>query len=165
MGRFCLHAKKNMKKINQINFKKTLSKFVTGITVVCVKKNEIIYGKTVNSFNSLSLNPPMVLFSLGNYSSSINTYLKSEYLSVNILSNKQKKISEHFSKKNPSNNDVDFFYSKHDTPLIKSCVANLECKLIEKIKRGDHIIFICRVINIKKHDRVKPLTYFNSKYY
>ena len=60
-----------MKKVNTENFKKTLSKFSTGITVVCVNNNNSIYGKTVNSFNSLSLNPPMVLFSLGNYSTSI----------------------------------------------------------------------------------------------
>ena len=58
-----------MNKVNVKNFKKTLSMFSTGITVVCVNYNNNIYGKTVNSFNSLSLNPPMVLFSLGNYSS------------------------------------------------------------------------------------------------
>ena len=50
-----------MKKVNTNNFKKTLSKFSTGITVVCVKNNNSIYGKTVNSFNSLSLNPPVLV--------------------------------------------------------------------------------------------------------
>ena len=86
-----------MKKVNTNNFKKTLSKFSTGITVVCVKNNNSIYGKTVNSFNSLSLNPPMVLFSLGNYSSSIKQYSKTKFLSINILSSKQKKLSDNFA--------------------------------------------------------------------
>ena len=54
-----------MKKINVKDFKNTLSKFTTGVTVVCVKDGDKIYGKTVNSFNSLSLQPPLVLFSLG----------------------------------------------------------------------------------------------------
>ena len=72
-----------MKKVNINNFKKTLSKFSTGITVVCVKKNKKIYGKTVNSFNSLSLKPPMVLFSLGNYSSSLNQFSNSK-LAFNV---------------------------------------------------------------------------------
>ena len=80
MDRFNLHAKKIMKKTNIKNFKKTLSKFTTGVTVVCSKKNGIIYGKTVNSFNSLSLKPPLVLFSLGNYSSSINKFSKTKFL-------------------------------------------------------------------------------------
>ena len=79
-----------MKKVNTNNFKKTLSKFSTGITVVCVKNNNSIYGKTVNSFNSLSLNPPMILFSLGNYSSSIKQFSKTKFLSINILSSKQR---------------------------------------------------------------------------
>ena len=82
-----------MKKVNTNNFKKKLSKFSTGITVVCVKSNNSIYGKTVNSFNSLSLNPPMVLFSLGNYSSSIKKFSKTKFLSINILSSKQKKLA------------------------------------------------------------------------
>ena len=65
-----------MKKINIKNYKKTLSKFTTGITIVCVEKNNEIFGKTVNSFNSLSLAPPLILFSLGNYSSNYNIFLK-----------------------------------------------------------------------------------------
>ncbi len=90
-----------MKKLSINNFKKTLSKFTTGVTVICVKKNKSIYGKTVNSFSSLSLKPPLILFSLGNHSSSLNKFLSTNYLSINILSKNQMKISEHFSKKKP----------------------------------------------------------------
>ncbi len=153
-----------MKKVNIKNFKKTLSKFTTGVTVVCVKDKNIIYGKTVNSFNSLSLNPPLVLFSLGNYSSSIKTYLKTKYLTINILSKKQKNISNHFSKKNPDLKSVEFINGNNNTSFLKDCIANLECKLVDKIKKGDHIIFICKVINIKHNDLLKPLSYYNSKY-
>ncbi len=154
-----------MKKVNKLNFKKTLSKFTTGVTVVCVKHNNVIYGKTVNSFNSLSLDPPMILFSLGNYSSSINTYLKSKFLTVNILSSKQKQISNHFSGKNPETKQIDFADGKNNTSFIRGCIANLECKLVNKIKKGDHIIFICEVLNVENNDNLKPLSYFNSKYY
>ncbi len=164
MARFSIHAKKNMKKVNKLNFKKTLSKFTTGVTVVCVKNNDVILGKTVNSFNSLSLNPPMVLFSLGNYSSSINKYMFSKYLTINILSKKQKKISDNFALKRPNLKNIDFFDGKYKTVLIKGCIANLECKLINKIKKGDHVVFICEVLNISKNDNLKPLMYFNSRY-
>ncbi len=153
-----------MTKISKKYFKKTLSKFVTGITVVCVNDKGNISGKTVNSFNSLSLEPPMVLFSLGNYSSSINTFLKSKYLTINILSNKQKDISNNFSKKKPSTKDINFLNGKKKTILIDNCVANLECKLIDKIKKGDHIIFICQVIATHYNDKLKPLLYYNSQY-
>ena len=97
MARLCLYAKDIMKRVNVTNFKKSLSKFTTGITVVCIREDAKVYGKTVNSFNTLSLKPPLVLFSLGNNSSSIKNYI-SKYLSINILSKNQKKISEFFRK-------------------------------------------------------------------
>ncbi len=154
-----------MKKINKTNYKKILSKFITGVTVICVEENNMIYGKTVNSFNSLSLNPPLVLFSLGNYSSSINKFLKSKYLTINILSKKQKKVSILFAEKNPDINKIKFLKGKNKTSYIADCVANIECKLVDKIKKGDHIILICEVINVMKNDKLKPLSYFNSQYY
>ena len=154
-----------MKKTNNLNFKKTLSKFMTGITVVCVKKNNNIYGKTINSFNSVSLKPPLVLFSIGNYSASVKTFLETDYLSINILSNKQKNIAEYFAKNNTSDNKIVFFSGKNkNTSLIDGCVANLECKLLEFLKKGDHYICICKVMSVKNSTKLKPLSYYNSKY-
>tara|TARA_X000000950_G_C13773632_1_gene602041 strand:- start:587 stop:1051 length:465 start_codon:yes stop_codon:yes gene_type:complete len=154
-----------MKKVNVKNFKKTLSKFSTGITVVCVKNNNTIYGKTVNSFNSLSLKPPMVLFSLGNHSSSINQFLKTKFLSINILSNKQKKISDNFASSKPELEKINFIEGENKTALISNCIANFECKLTDKIKKGDHVIFICEILKLQSNDKLKPLVYFNSKYF
>ena len=154
-----------MKKVNTKNFKKTLGKFSTGITVVCVKHNNSIYGKTVNSFNSLSLNPPMVLFSLGNYSSSINKFSKTKFLSINILSNKQKKLSDNFASTQPKLENINFIEGKNKTVIIPNCIANLECELTDKIKKGDHIIFICKILELQSDEKLKPLLYFNSKYF
>ena len=154
-----------MKKVNVNNFKKTLSKFSTGITVVCVKKNKKIYGKTVNSFNSLSLNPPMVLFSLGNYSSSLNEFSNTKFLSINILSSKQKKLSDNFASSKPNLENINFIEGKNKTAIIPNCIANLECKLTDKIKKGDHMIFICKILELESNDKLKPLVYFNSKYF
>ena len=154
-----------MKKVNINSFKKTLSKFSTGITIVCVKNNNAIYGKTVNSFNSLSLNPPMVLFSLGNYSSSINQFSKAKFLSINILSNKQKKLSNNFASSTPKLENINFIKGKNKTVILPECIANLECKLTDKIKKGDHIIFICKILELQSNDKLKPLLYFNSKYF
>jgi len=88
-----------MKKINQKNYKKTLSKFSTGVTIVGINVNNKVIGKTVNSFSSVSLSPPLVSFSLDKKSTEINQYKNSNYLSINILNNNQKNISIIFSKK------------------------------------------------------------------
>ena len=165
MGRLYFFTKKFMKRINKDNFKKTLSAFATGITVVATKYNSILYGKTINSFSSLSLSPPLILFSLDNKSSKLNIFKKSEKITINILSKKQQLISNNFAKKNPDWKEVEYDILKNGNPIIKNCVSNLDCKIIDKIKKGDHIIFICKVLQVVNNDKIKPLIYYNSKYF
>jgi len=153
-----------MKKVNKKNFRKTLSKFSTGVTVIGINFNNINIGKTVNSFASLSLSPPLVLFSLDKSSSSLDKFKKSLYLSINVLSKNQKNISVNFAKKNIKWLNVDHFQGKLNTPIINNCLSNLECKVEKIISQGDHIIFICKVINILNNHKVKPLIYFDSSY-
>ena len=154
-----------MKKINSRNFKKTLSKFTTGIAIVATRKNTILYGKTINSFSSLSLSPPLILFSLDNKSSKLEIFKNSNFVSINILSKNQKLISENFAKKNPSWHNIDFDTLDNGNPIIKNCIANLDCKITYKLKMGDHIIFVCRVLRVINNNKMKPLIYFNSNYY
>tara|TARA_B100001175_G_C19333344_1_gene553660 strand:- start:30 stop:494 length:465 start_codon:yes stop_codon:yes gene_type:complete len=154
-----------MKKINRENFKETLSKFTTGITVVTTNKDSFLYGKTINSFSSLSLSPPLVLFSIDIKSTKLNIFKNSKIVSINILSKNQKSISNNFAKKNPNWNEIEYSLLKNGNPIIKNCIANLDCKILEKIKKGDHIIFICKVLQVLKNNKLKPLIYFNSKYF
>jgi len=154
-----------MRKVNKNNFKKTLSAFSTGITVVATKYDSILYGKTINSFSSLSLSPPLVLFSLDNKSSKLNVFKKSETITINILSKKQQLISNNFAKKKPDWTDIEYDSLKNGNPIIKNCVANLDCIILNQIKKGDHIIFICKVSQLKNNNKLKPLIYFNSKYF
>ena len=135
-----------MKKVNKDNFKKTLSGFATGITVVATKYNSVLYGKTINSFFFFFLSPPLVLFSLDNKSSKLNIFKNSKTISINILSKKQQLISNNFAEKNPEWKNIEYNLLKNGNPIIKNCVSNLDCKIIDKIKKGDHIIFICKVI-------------------
>ena len=154
-----------MKKINKANFKKTLSTFATGITVVATKNNSILYGKTINSFSSLSLSPPLILFSVDKKSTKLKIFKESKIISINILSKKQQIISNNFAKKNPDWKDIQYDSLKNGNPIIKNCVSNLDCKIIDKLKKGDHIIFICKVSQVINNDKLKPLIYYNSKYF
>ena len=153
-----------MKKVNKQNFKNTLSKFATGITIVATNKDSTLYGKTINSFSSLSLSPPLVLFSLDKKSSKLSIFDKSKLLTINILSKKQKLISDNFAKQTPDWKNIQFYLTKDGMPILKNCVSNLKCQVIDKITKGDHIIFICKVTNILSDEKLKPLLYFDSKY-
>ncbi len=154
-----------MKNINSQNFKKTLSKFATGITVIATSKNSILYGKTINSFSSLSLSPPLVLFSIDIKSSKLNIFKNTQFISVNVLSKKQKFISNNFAKKNPDWKGIEYQLLENGNPIIKNCISNLSCRIQDKIKKGDHIIFICKILQVANNDNLKPLIYFDSKYF
>ena len=89
-----------MKKINNKNFKKALSKFSTGVTIISINYNNNFLGKTVNSFASLSLKPPLILFSLDKKSSSLKKYMESNNIGISILAKNQKELSKFFANKN-----------------------------------------------------------------
>ena len=153
-----------MKKINSFLFKSAMGKFITGVTIITINKNNNYIGKTVNSFASISLNPPLVLFSLGKKSSFVKNYVKSSFFGINILSKKQKRLSIYFSKIKPKWEDIKYFISKNNIPLIEGSLANLNCKKITTISQGDHIIFICKVLEGKISTKLRPLVYLNSDY-
>ncbi len=154
-----------MKKVSPQKFKNALSKFSTGITVIATNKNSVLYGKTINSFSSLSLSPPLVLFSLDVKSSKLNIFKNTKFISINVLSNKQKYISDNFARNTPDWKNIDYKLLKNGNPIIKNCLSNLDCKIVDNIKKGDHIIFICKVLKVMISDKLKPLIYFNSKYF
>ena len=157
--------KLNMKKINKKLFKKVMSKFSTGITVVGINVKGINIAKTINSFTTLSISPPLVLFSLDINASYLNKFKKSKFLSINILGKNQTDISNIFAKKDPKWKKVNFDLGEFKTPIIKNCLANLECKKTKLLMKGDHIIFICEVLNASFNDKIKPLIYFDSNYF
>jgi len=153
-----------MKKNNLNLFKLVLSKFATGLTIISINTDKKFVGKTVNSFASLSLNPPLVLFSLDKKSTSLQLYKKASYIGINILSNKQKDLSEYFAKNKPEWGNVKHFLTENNIPMIKNSVTNIDCEKIKIINQGDHLIFICKVNKIKINKNKKPLIYLNSKY-
>ena len=86
-------------------------------------------------------------------------------LSILLVSKEQHLISDNFAKKKPDWKDIDYNSLKNGNPIIKNCVSNLDCEIIDKIKKGDHIIFICQVSQVINNDKLKPLIYYNSKYF
>ena len=107
-----------MKKINSSLFKSVMSKFPTGVAIITINNNNNYFGKTVNSFASVSLNPPLVLFSLEKKASSLKDYTKSSFFGINILSRKQKKFdfSEH-STSRAYFNERDIYCIENDITL------------------------------------------------
>ena len=148
------------KRMDISKYKKVLSKYATGITVVTKKsKNSLITGITVNSFVSISLKPAYISWSLDKTSSSFKKFKNLKFFNIYILSAKQIDVSNYFSSKNEIKKNTAIAKK-----LLKYNLAELNCKTIKKINIGDHLFFVAKVFkfNLKKEE--KPLIYFASKY-
>jgi len=146
--------------MNISTYKKVLSKYATGITIVTKKnKNDFITGITVNSFVSISLKPAYISWSLDKTTSSFKKFNNLKFFNIYILSSKQTDVSNYFSSKNEIKKKSVIVRN-----LFKYNLAELNCKTIKKINIGDHLFFIGKVLNVKLKKEKKPLIYFASKY-
>lgn len=152
--------------IDQREFRNALGKFATGITVVTAKdSNGGLIGVTINSFASVSLEPPMVLFSLKNESPLCDIFATTEHFNIGILSSEQQDLSNLFA--GPSDNkfdQVDWSEGGNGVPLLSGTLANLECKRAAAYLGGDHTIFVGEVTALHKSDKEDALLYFKGGY-
>lgn len=146
-------------------YKKAVSKFATGVTVVTTSYADNLYGITINSFASLSLDPTLVLFNIGNNSSNIDTFNKASYFNINILEKSQKDIAILFSGKNNLKFlKLNYTLNQFNIPKIKNSLSIIECSKEKIIDCGDHKIFIAKVFKTSFQHNKEPLIYYNSKF-
>ena len=143
--------------------RKCLSNFATGITVITPSCTQT--GLTISSFTSVSLSPPLILFCVSKSSSCYKHFINSSDYVVNVLSQHQQDMSQHFASEERTNwNNIPYLKCKYGYRLIDS-VATLECSLYEKHEAGDHVIFIAQVQNCDVNvDESVPLLYHHSQY-
>ena len=151
------------------DFRNALGHFGTGVTVITtVDENNQYFGVTVSSFNSVSLNPPLVLWSQVRGAPSHQAFLKSDYFIVNILSEDQKDISNTFSR--PSEDkfkDIAHHLSPQGIPILDGTLGHFICKRERDIDGGDHVIFIGRVASYSYNtsEHKAPLFFWKGKYH
>jgi len=146
-------------------FRRCLGEYVTGVTVITtVDAQGVPYGVTANSFSSVSLDPPLVLWSMRLNASSFPAYSQAEHFGINILAEDQVEISNRFAKSGPDRfAGVATRPGMSGVPMIDGCVAQLECRRETNYPGGDHVVFICRVLRIDTLPR-KPLAFRSGKY-
>jgi flavin reductase (DIM6/NTAB) family NADH-FMN oxidoreductase RutF len=128
-------------------FRKALSQFATGITIITTRQPDgSLIGLTASSFNSVSLNPPLVLWSLANQSSSMNAFQNATHYVINVLSADQAHLAEQFARKNIDRfANVDFTLSETGHPILNGSAAWFECQNRSRYVEGDHVIFVGEV--------------------
>lgn len=147
-------------------FRDTLGLFVTGVTIVTTRsvKGERI-GVTANSFNSVSLDPPLILWSLNKQSGSLASFEGAGFFAVHILRQDQIELSNRFAKPGQDKFEgLETAEGKGRVPILKDCAARLECRTYNRHPAGDHTIFIGEVLEFEASPQAEPLLYHGGRY-
>lgn len=143
-----------------------LGMFATGITVVTTRTSagEPI-GVTVNSFNSVSLDPPLVVWSLANELPGRALFEGCEYYAINVLAEDQAELSQRFaSRLGEKFGGLQFDTGIGGAPLLHGCCARFVCRNTVRHAGGDHVVFISEVVNFDRAEERLPLLYFGGAY-
>lgn len=149
------------------DFRNALGCFATGITVMttCDPDGKLV-GITVNSFASVSLDPPLVSFCLDRNALSLNSFLAATHFGVNVLSEHQETLSAAFARSSAGDKFVGIRYEVGATgcPLLPDCLTHLECEREAAHLAGDHLIVVGRVVHLVQRAEGRPLLYFRGRY-
>ena len=146
-------------------FRQCLGKFTTGVTIVtCTASDGERCGITANSFSSVSLEPPLILWNIAKVSRSMQAYLDATHFAVNILSAGQQALSNRFARSEANLFDgVEHLVSADGVPLIPDTLACLECRTAQIHDCGDHYIIIGEVERFHASE-AEPLVFSNGSY-
>ncbi|MFF7451862.1 MULTISPECIES: flavin reductase [unclassified Streptomyces] len=138
--------------------------FVTGVTVITSGSGAQAAGTTVNSFTSVSLDPPLVLFCLHKASRLRAVVEDSGAYTVNFLAGRQEPLAWAFAGRHTANLDgVDHHYSAAGVPVLSRAMAYLSCRLVNAVEGGDHTIFIGEVAELgAPSGESEPLIFFRG---
>ena len=151
--------------VTSTDFRTALSRFASGVTVVTTTDADgNRFGITVSAFCSVSLEPPLVLICIEKTTGSHHAFEQSGRFTVNILTEEQVNISEHFATLIEDKfAAVDHAIDEHGIPLLPSSLATLQCSLFKALDGGDHSIFLGLVEHVIVRD-AGPLVYFKGTY-
>ena len=133
--------------MDERHFRNALGRFVTGVTVITTRTAEgKLEGLTANSFSAVSLDPPLVLWSLRMSSTLMTTFQGAGHFAVNVLGAWQAALSDHFAKRAPDKfQDVVHAPGLGGCPLLFGALATFECVKEANVTSGDHVVFFGRV--------------------
>jgi flavin reductase ActVB len=119
---------------------------------------------TVNSFTSVSLEPPLVLVCIDRKARILEHFVTSDLFAVNILRENQQELSMHFARAGEDRFDsLSWYPGDTGMPLIPGALATLECAVYQRIESGDHTILVGEVMSAIRHEG-RPLVYFSRAY-
>jgi flavin reductase (DIM6/NTAB) family NADH-FMN oxidoreductase RutF len=152
-------------RVDPRDFRNALGTYATGVTIITAAGTDgSPYGLTCNSFASVSLNPPLVLWSLGTFSQGLSIFQNASHFAVNVLGASQQALATRFAK---SSDDkfagVEWAPGLGNAPLLADSVANFQCRAANRYYGGDHVIFL-GAVEAYSYNRQEPLLFARGGY-
>jgi len=146
-------------------FRRTLGMFATGITVLTTRAADgSPVGLTVNSFNAVSLDPPLIVWSLSRHLAQREAFEHCTHYAVNVLAGDQEQLSRLFAGKLPSPfAGLEWHEGIDGVPLLPGCCAHFEVRNGVRHEGGDHLVFLSEVVRFERFEH-EPLLYFAGAY-
>jgi flavin reductase (DIM6/NTAB) family NADH-FMN oxidoreductase RutF len=148
-------------------FRRALGEFATGVAVVTARgRGEELIGMTMSSFNSVSIDPPLVLFCVDRKARSLPAMLEARGFAINVLARDQEGISNQFARALTDKwNQIKTSVGHAEAPLISGALAHFECAPFANYDGGDHVIFVVRVLrHTTRSEAAAPLIFFRGRY-
>ncbi len=147
------------------DYRRTLGQFATGVTIITTRSQEgRAIGLTVNSFTSVSLEPPLVLWCLVRQSPNLQAFQETSHFAVNILAAGQHGLSRRFASPVPDKfESVPWEEGKARVPLLAGVAAQFVCRKVGQFDGGDHVIFLGQVEEYRRSEE-KPLVFHSGRY-
>ena len=154
-------------RVGPARYRKVCAQFATGITVVTVvDAHGHPHGMTVNSFSSVSLDPPLVLVSIDLRHSILGHFLSASAFAVNVLAEGQEALSQRFSSVSEKRFEgIAWHPSSLGVPLLDGVLAHLECSVVRTFEAGDHTVLIGEVLAIAARRDHAPLVFYRGTYH
>ncbi len=148
-------------------FRATLGMFATGVTIVTARtESGDLVGLTANSFNSVSLSPPLVLWSLARMAGSMAAFSNGRHYAINVLAADQQALAERFATRDTDRwAGVGFTAGMSGAPLLDGAAASFECFNRSQYAEGDHVIFVGEVERCSYRPEASPLLFHGGRFY
>ena len=148
-------------------FRTALGMFATGVTIVTARTDTgALVGLTANSFNSVSMTPPLVLWSLSKKAASLPVFSTGSHYAIHILSAQQQDLARRFASQGVDRfQGVEFSCGTAGAPLITGAAAIFECFNRSRYDEGDHVIFVGEVERCSHNPGASPLLFHGGKFY
>ncbi len=148
-------------------FRSALGMFATGVTIVTARAaNGRLVGLTANSFNSVSLNPPLVLWSLARAAGSMAVFSAGSHYAINVLAADQQALAQRFAAKDLDRwAGVTWTAGVAGAPLLDGAAASFECFNRSRYEEGDHVIFVGEVERCTHRADASPLLFHGGRFY